>query len=134
MGRCAMLLRVPSKNRNPQMGTAKACGTLPFSMLSRCPSQRWLCGKDPRKHGTPFFLFPTLIRISAANAAPGEPLLPMLDFHCLHAAVRHGDDAVAEFEDPAVVCDDNHRSSRLHRDVAEQFHGALAGAGIERRR
>src|SRR5262249_39100294 len=47
------------------------------------------------------------------------------------AAVAHGDDALAEFEDAVVVRHDDHPPARLHRDLREQFHDGLAGVGVE---
>jgi hypothetical protein len=57
-------------------------------------------------------------------------------------AVRHGDNppvshfdrAIAVLQHPRVVRDDNDGPSRLHGNLAEQFHHRSPGVGVQRRR
>src|SRR5262249_24320372 len=49
-------------------------------------------------------------------------------------AVARADDAVAEVENPAIVCNDDHRAVGLDGHAADQFHDALSQLAVQGRR
>src|SRR5690348_14805894 len=51
-----------------------------------------------------------------------------------HAAVAHGDDALAEVKDAIVVRDHHHGTALLHGDLAQRFHDHLPRVGVQRGR